>query len=230
MTHPNFWPHWGRPMALAATAVALATVLSACAPLVAGTAVGATVLVVTDRRTSGAQLEDQGIEMRAANRLREHFGERARVVVTSYNRRVLLTGEVPSEADRAVVNRIVAGVENVRDIVDELGVMSSPSLTARSADGLISTRVRAALIEAPDLHANAFRIVTTRGTTYLLGRVTQREADRASDITRRISGVQRVVRLFEIITEEELARIQPAPAPATQAAPNSSNMPASMPR
>ena len=186
--------------------------LSACAPLVVGSAVGTGVLVATDRRTSGTQLEDQGIELRAANRLRDQFGDRARVSVTSYNRRVLLTGEVPSEADRATANRIVAGVENVREIVDELGVMSSPSFTARSADTLVTARVKAALVDARDVSANAFKVVTERGTTYLMGRVTQREADRATEVARSIPGVQRVVRVFELISEEELARITPAPA------------------
>lgn len=205
-------PHLRRPVALTVATLALAGALSACAPLVVGTAVGSGVLVATDRRTSGIQLEDQGIELRAAPRLREQFGDRVRVSVTSYNRRVLLTGEVPSEADRATASRLVAGVENVREIIDELGVMSSPSLTARSADGLVTARVKAAMVDARDLQANVFKVVTERGTTYLMGRVTQREAERATDVTRSIPGVQRVVRVFEIISDEELARLQSAPA------------------
>ena len=205
-------PHLRRPVALTVATLALAGALSACAPLVVGTAVGSGVLVATDRRTSGIQLEDQGIELRAAARLREQFGDRVRVSVTSYNRRVLLTGEVPSEADRATASRLVAGVENVREIIDELGVMSSPSLTARSADGLVTARVKAAMVDARDLQANVFKVVTERGTTYLMGRVTQREAERATEVTRSIPGVQRVVRVFEIISDEELARPQSAPA------------------
>ena len=205
-------PHLRRPVALTVATLALAGALSACAPLVVGTAVGSGVLVATDRRTSGIQLEDQGIELRAAARLREQFGDRVRVSVTSYNRRVLLTGEVPSEADRATASRLVAEVENVREIIDELGVMSSPSLTARSADGLVTARVKAAMVDARDLQANVFKVVTERGTTYLMGRVTQREAERATDVTRSIPGVQRVVRVFEIISDEELARLQSAPA------------------
>ncbi len=205
-------PHLRRPVALTVATLALAGALSACAPLVVGTAVGSGVLVATDRRTSGIQLEDQGIELRAAARLREQFGDRVRVSVTSYNRRVLLTGEVPSEADRATASRLVAGVENVREIIDELGVMSSPSLTARSADGLVTARVKAAMVDARDLQANVFKVVTERGTTYLMGRVTQREAERATEVTRSIPGVQRVVRVFEIISDEELARLQSAPA------------------
>jgi len=206
--------HGSRLVALAALALAAALGLSACAPLIAGGAVATTVLVATDRRTSGAMLEDQGIEMRAANRLRAELGNRGRVNVTSYNRRVLITGEVASESDRALALRIVGGVENVLGVVDELAVTGTPSLTARAADLLVSARVRAGLIDAPDLFSNAFLIVTERGTVYLLGRVTPREADRATEIARRTPGVLRVVRVFELITEQELARIAPAPAPA----------------
>ncbi|WP_460564377.1 BON domain-containing protein [Hydrogenophaga aquatica] len=205
-------PSFSRPVAVLMGAVCLAGALSACAPLVVGTAMGTGVLVATDRRTSGAQLEDQGIELRAGSRLRDQFGDRARVVVTSFNRRVLLTGEVPSEADRAAAVRIVGGVENVREIVDELAVMTSPSFTARSSDALVTARVKAAMVDASDLQATAVKVLTERGTTYLMGRVTQREADRATEITRSIPGVQGVVRVFEIITDDELRRLQAAPA------------------
>ncbi|MGQ9724949.1 MAG: BON domain-containing protein [Tepidimonas sp.] len=205
-----------RSAGLAALAAAsLLMPLSGCTPLVAGAAFGGTVLVATDRRTSGAQLEDQSIELKAAGRLREQLGDRARVSVTSFNRRVLLTGEVASEADRQTVLRIVQGVENVVGLVDELAVMGSPSLTARSADALVTARVKAALLDAKDVSANAFKVVTERGTVYLMGLVTQREADRATAITRTVPGVQRVVRVFEFISEADLARLQPAnPAPS----------------
>jgi osmotically-inducible protein OsmY len=205
-----------RPLILSIGAATLAGALSGCAPLVMGSAMGAGVLVATDRRTSGAQLEDQGIELRAARALREQFGERARVIVTSYNRRVLLTGDVSSEADRATATRLVSRVENVVEIIDELVVMASPSFSARSSDALVTGRVKAGLVDARDLFANAFKVVTERGTVYLMGRVTQREADRATDIARRIAGVQRVVRVFEIISEEELARIAPRQTPGAQ--------------
>ncbi len=202
---------WSGRILIAMAAVAG---LSACAPLVVGGAVGTGVLVATDRRTSGTQLEDQGIELRAAARLRDELGNRARVNVTSFNRRVLLTGDVSSETDKALVVRIVSAVENVSQIVDELGIQGSPSLTARSSDVLVSARVKAAMVDAKDLFANSIKVVTERGTVYLMGRVTKREADRATEVTRSIPGVQRVVRVFEIITEEELARIQPRQTPA----------------
>jgi len=209
---------------LAALSLSAATVvvsLSACAPLMIGSAVGGA-MVATDRRTSGAQLEDQGIELRAINRLRDQLGERGNVSVTSYNRQVLLTGEVPTEADKAAVEKTVAGVDNVRGIVNELAVLGASSLTQRSSDTLITGRVKAAMVDARDLSANAVKVVTTRGTVYLMGRVTQREADRATEITRNTQGVQRVVRVLEIISEEELARMlpQPTPAPVKDATPS----------
>lgn len=193
--------------------------LSACAPVVlGGTAVG--VLVATDRRTSGAQLEDEGIQLRAAGRIREAVGDRVHVNITSYNRQVLLTGEVPSAQDRQLVEQIVSRVENVRAIVNELGVMGNSSLTQRSSDSLVTGRVKASMVDAKDIFANSFKVVTERGTTYLMGRVTQREANRATDITRSTPGVQRVVRVLEIITEEELQRTLPQEPPkATSPAP-----------
>ena len=217
MNRPSSLP---RALSLALGALALTSALSACAPLVLGGAVGGA-MVATDRRTSGAQLEDQGIELRASNRLREQLGERGHVSVTSYNRVALITGEVPTEADKATVEKTVAGVENVRSVVNELGVLGSASLTQRSSDLLLTGRVKASMVDARDLSANAFKVVTSRGTVYLMGRVTQREADRATEITRNTSGVQRVVRALEIISEEELARMlpQPAPAPVKDAAP-----------
>jgi osmotically-inducible protein OsmY len=183
--------------------------LSACAPLMMGGVVMGS-LMATDRRTSGAQVEDEGIELRAASRIRENLGDRVHVNITSYNRQVLLTGEVPSAQDKQLVSR----VENVRVVVNELGVLGASTLTQRSSDTLVTGKVKAGLLDAKDLFANAFKVVTERGTTYLMGRVTQREADRATDITRRTGGVQKVVRVLEIISEDELKNLLPAPAPA----------------
>ncbi|MBX3585925.1 MAG: BON domain-containing protein [Ramlibacter sp.] len=198
-------------------AAALTASLSACAPLLFGGAAVGT-LVATDRRTSGAQLEDEGIELRAASRLRDALGERGHVNVTSYNRQVLLTGEVPSEQAKQLVEQTVSRVENVRAIVNELGVMGNSTLGQRSSDVLVTGKVKASLVDARDLYANAFKVVTERGTTFLMGRVTQREADRATAITRTVGGVQRVVRILEIISEEELQRMLPQPSQPAAAA------------
>ena len=185
--------------------------LSACAPLVVGGAVMGT-LMATDRRTSGTQVEDEGIELKGASRIRENLGERGHVNVSSYNRQVLLTGEVPSAQDKQLVEQILSKVENVRSVVNELGVLENSTLSQRSSDALVTGKVKASMVDAQDLFANSFKVVTERGTTYLMGRVTQREANRATDLVRSIEGVKKVVRVVEIISEEELQRLQPKPA------------------
>jgi osmotically-inducible protein OsmY len=209
-----------RAVLMPVIAIISLNLLSGCAPLIVGGAVLGGTLVATDRRTSGAQLEDEGIGLRSVNRISEAFQDRVHVNVNSYNRQVLLTGEVPSEADKQRVQEIVSRVENVRSIVNELGVLGITSLTSRSSDALVTGRVKASFVDAKDLYANAFRVTTERGTTYLMGRVTQREAGRATDIARTTPGVQRVVRVLEIISEEDLQRMLPQPAkPGAAAAP-----------
>jgi osmotically-inducible protein OsmY len=198
----------------------LACALSGCAPLIIGGAAMGT-MVAFDRRTSGAQLEDETIELRAASSLRQVLGDRAHANVTSYNRQVLLTGEVPTERDKQTAEQAVSRVENVKAIVNELAVMPNSSLAQRSSDTLLTGKVKASLVDAKDLYVGAFKVVTERGTVYLMGRVTQHEADRATQMTRNIGGVQRVVRIFEIISNDELRRIAPDQAPAA-AAPASS--------
>ena len=189
-----------RAVLITASALFASHLATGCAPLIVGGAVLGGTLVATDRRTSGAQLEDEGIELRSLNRLREAFVDRVHINATSYNRQVLLTGEVPTEADKQRAQEIVSRVENVRSIVNELAVLGNSTLTSRSSDALITGRVKASFVDAKDLYANAFKVVTERGTTYLLGRVTQREAQRATEIARSIPGVQRVVRVFELIS------------------------------
>lgn len=188
-------------------AALIAATLSACVPLVplmVGGGVMGGAMVATDRRTSGSQLEDEGIELRAASRIFENLGERVHVNVTSYNRQVLLTGEVPSAQDKQLVEQIVAKVDNVRSIVNELAVLGNSTLNQRTSDTLVTGRVKAGMVDAQDLIANAIKVVTERGTTYLMGRVTQREANRSTDIARSTNGVQKVIRLFEIVNEDEL--------------------------
>ena len=192
--------------------------LTACVPLIIGGAAAGGSLVATDRRTSGAQLEDEGIELRGFSRIRSNVGERVHVNLTSFNSQVLLTGEVPTAQDKQLVEQLVSRVENVTAVVNELAVMGNATLTQRSSDALVTGRVKANLVDAPDLFANSFKVVTERGTTYLMGRVTQREADRGTAVVRATSGVQKVVRIFEVISEEELTRLLPTPV-KPQAAP-----------
>ena len=167
-----------------------------------------TTLVAIDRRTSGIQLEDQNIELKAAPRARAAAGaDGTHINVTSYNRLVLLTGEVPSEAARRAAEQAAAQVENVRSIVNELAVAGVSSLTARSNDAILTGRVKATFVDG-GLPAQAVKVVTERGVVHLMGRVTEGEAERATQAARRVPGVQKVVRVFEIITEQELAALQ----------------------
>jgi osmotically-inducible protein OsmY len=186
-------------MALCAGALAL----SGCAPMIVGGAVVATGLSVLDRRTTGTQLDDESIESRSLSRLQERLGDRAHVNVVSYNRQVLLTGEVLSEQDRRLAEQAIAGLDNVRSIINELAVLGPSTLTQRSSDAGVTLRLKTGMIDSRDLNAHVIKVVTERGVVYLMGRVTEREADRATDIARRTSGVQKVVRLFELISEEE---------------------------
>ncbi len=204
--------HWVRITA----ALALVMGLGACAPLMVGGFVGGA-MVATDRRTSGTQLEDEGIELRSANRIREMVGDRVHVNVTSYNRQVLLTGEVPNDRDRQYLAKLVSEVDNVRSVVNELAVMPASSLGDRSTDALITGKIKASMLDSKDIFASAYKVVTERGNVYLMGRVTQREANRATDIARTVGGVKKVVRVFEVITEDELKALLPEPPKAPPA-------------
>lgn len=190
--------------------LALITTLPACAPLMVGGMVGGA-MVATDRRTSGIQLEDEGIEIKAASRLREMLGGRGHINITSYNRQVLISGEVPNQQDKDYVAKLVSEVENVRLVVNELVIGMNSSLTERSTDSLITAKVKGQMVDSKDIFANAYKIVTERGVVYLMGRVTQREAERATEVARQVSGVKKVVRVFEILTEAELNALLPPP-------------------
>ncbi len=187
--------------------------LSACFPVVLGGALMGG-LVAVDRRTAGTQLEDEGIEVRASSSVSDNLGGRGHINITSYNRQILLTGEVPSAQDKQLAAQVVSQVANVRFIVNELAVMGNTSLTQRTSDTLTTGRVKAALVDVNELYASAFKVVTERGTTYLMGRVTQREADLATEVVRGTNGVQKVVRVFEIISEAELQSLLPQPGPS----------------
>ncbi|MBL8347847.1 MAG: BON domain-containing protein [Rubrivivax sp.] len=180
------------------------SLLTGCAPLILGGAVIGTGLVVTDRRTTGMQLEDKAIENKGEARAKE-LATLGRINVSSYNRTVLITGEVPGETERAAVEKAVAGVENVRSVVNELVVAPNLTVSQRSSDSLLGAKVKASLVDAKDVAANAYRVLAERGVVYLMGRVTEREATRAVEISRSVPGVVKVVRVLDIITEEELS-------------------------
>ena len=189
-------------------ALLTAVQLSACAPLMVGGVLGGA-MVASDRRTAGIQLEDEGIEQRSASAIRENFGSKEHVNITSYNRQVLITGEVSSDTVRSQVEQLISRVQNVRAVVNELVVGPASSTGDRASDIVLVAKVKASMVDSEDVFANVYKVVAERGTVYLMGRVTQREAKRATDVVRGVSGVKRVVRVFEYITEAELQAMQP---------------------
>jgi osmotically-inducible protein OsmY len=184
--------------------------LSACAPLLVGGAV-MTGVVATDRRTTGSQVEDEGIEIKVGSAIRQELGDSVHLNVTSYNKQALLTGEVRTQALKERAEKLAQSQENVRAVVNDLAVTLPSSLTQRSKDTIITGQVKAGFLDAKDLQVNAIKVVTERGIVYLMGRVTAREAKRATDIARGVSGVAKVVRVFEEISESELQRLSQPP-------------------
>ncbi len=201
------------------SALGAASLMSACAPLLIGGAVVGSGLVATDRRTTGIQIEDEGIELRAASRIRE-LATLGQVSVTSYNRMVLLTGEVPGAPERAAVEAAVAKVENVRAVVNEIVIAPNSAFSSRAEDGRLASKVKLTLVDAKDVQANAFKVTCERRVVYLMGRVTEREANRGAELASQVSGVEKVVKVFEIITEKDLATpTTNTPAPITSSTP-----------
>ena len=200
-------------------AAALGAGVAGCVPLViGGAAFGG--LMVADRRTTGTQVEDEGIELRAINRITAEYGERVHINVTSYNRQVLITGEVPTAEVGKAIHALVADVGNVTSVINDVAVMPPSSLAQRSSDTFITGKVRARLVDAKDISAIAFKVVTERNVVYLMGLVTEREATRATSIASGVDGVHKVVRTFQVMTEEQLMRIiSPPLAPVTTDAP-----------
>ena len=189
-------------------AAALCTSLTGCAPLLVGGAAMGGAMVVTDRRSSGVQLEDETIELKANQRVRATAGERSHVNVTSYQRQVLLTGEVYNEADKAAIEQAITKIDGVKSVVNELAVMWPTSTSDRSRDLLLVGKIKATFVDAAGLASNAFTVVAERGVVYLMGRVTEEEAGRAIELARAVPGVVKVVRLVDVITPEQLKNLK----------------------
>ncbi|MDB5839134.1 MAG: hypothetical protein JWQ23_1086 [Herminiimonas sp.] len=198
-----------RPLAAIALCCMSAAILQGCIGMAVGGAVMGT-LAATDRRTIGAQAEDKAIGVKGDVRVRNLVGSAGSVSVNSFNRKVLLTGEVRDEAMKTAVEREIAAVEGVQSIVNELSIAGVSSFTSRSNDSLITGKVKASFVDARDISANTFKVVTESGVVYLMGRVTQWEGNRAAEITRGVDGVQKVVKVFEYIDEGDLRQLSNA--------------------
>jgi len=196
---------------------ACAGALGGCVVAVGGAALGGAI-VATDRRSVGMQVEDAQIEHRINSALDGRFSrESVHIEVTSYNQKVLLTGQVPHDKDRIDAEAIAATSENVRMVVNELTIGSLSGLNSQTDDSMLAGKVRSALLDVPGLPTGAVKVTCTDGAVYLLGRVGNSEADIAKRTASHVNGVKRVVALFDLLSDAELAQYQreaPAKAPA----------------
>ncbi|CAG4884099.1 conserved protein of unknown function [Georgfuchsia toluolica] len=199
------------------------TLLAALVPTLAGclgiaaVGIGAGALMISDRRPSDTYVTDQAIELRANKGIGEKYGDRVHTNVTSYNRTVLITGEVPDAATKAEIERIVAAQPNVKATQNELRISGLASLGGSSNDALITSKVKARFVDYGKFSANLVKVVTEGGTVYLMGLVTRNEGDDATQIARETSGVLGVVRLFEYISDDEARRLDNRPADTSKA-------------
>jgi osmotically-inducible protein OsmY len=200
------WRHMARPLAVIALTGMLASTLQGCVGLVVGGAVVGS-LAATDRRTLGAQTEDKEIALKANGRLPSIVGDSGHVDITSYNRKVLLTGEIKDEQMKQAVEQDIRQVPGVQGVMNELEIAGVSSFSSRSNDLYITSKISATFIDAKELNANSIKIVTERGTVYLMGLVTQHEGQIAAELVSGVSGVNRVVKMFEYISEDELKQM-----------------------
>ncbi len=176
--------------------LAIIPALQGCFPVVA-VGVGAGALMAADRRTSGAYIEDQGIELKASSLIEDKFRDKVHINVTSYNRNVLLTGEVPADALKLEAEQMVRDVANVRSVSNEIAIAGLSTFSSRSNDTFITSKVKGRMIDAQKFQANHVRVVTENGVVYLMGLVTRKEAEDATEIARTTSDVKKVVKVFE---------------------------------
>jgi len=193
--------------ALVVAALALSSQLTACIPVIIG-AVGAGAYATTDRRSLGAQADDKLIAPRVDKRISVALSDRAHVNVNSFNRKVLLTGEVPDQASKDKAEQIARSAENVSSVVSDLEIGGMTPSTARNNDAFLTAKVKTELVSRKDIFANAYNVTTEKSIVYLMGRVTREEGDRAAEIAQGVSGVQKVVKVFDYLTNDELAQLQ----------------------
>jgi len=200
--------------ALMPLALAAAAALQGCVPVVIGAGGAAAYSSLEDRRTTGTQIDDESIEVRASNRVSDRFGGTVHVNVTSYNRLALLSGEVPDERTRGEAEKIVRAVPTVRDVTNDLQVSGISSLVSRGNDSYLTLKVRGRLLDAKALSQVHIKVVTESGVVYLMGLVTQAEADESVEIARNTGGVRKVVKVFEYCAEgNDPCRPRQAPQP-----------------
>ena len=196
-----------RPLMLAAALSTAALSLSACAPLIVGGAAATTAVVVTDRRTSGVQLEDQNMAFKAQSQISQKLGDTARVNAMAYGGHLLLTGDVPTEEAKSQATAIAQGIENVKQVTNQLNVGPIASFGVRSNDTWLTSKVKTALINTKYVPSGTIALTTDHGVVFLMGKVTQAEGEYAANATADVGGVTKVVKLFETISREEAIRL-----------------------
>lgn len=201
-------PRLVRPVVKLVLCAALLGGLAGCVEMMVGGAVVGAV-AGSDRRTFGAQTEDKAIAVKGELRVPKIVGDAGHVNVNSFNRKVLLTGEVKDEAMKAAVEREIQSIDGVQSISNELEIAGPATYTSRSSDTLITAKVKASLVDMKTISANSFKVVTERGVVYLMGRVTAREGQVGADVARGVGGVQKVVKIFDYITEAERKALEP---------------------
>lgn len=195
-----------RPMLATIVACTLAVSITGCAELIIGSAVVSAVSAA-DRRTIGSQTEDKMIALKADTIVRDVAGTSGQIEVTSYNRRVLLTGIIVNETLKADLERKIAAIQNVQGVTNDVEIGDyTQSLASRSQDAVITAKVKTALAQKPGLQSSLFKVVTVKGHVYLMGLVTQVEGDSAAEAARHVGGVTKIMKMFEYITEDQVVR------------------------
>lgn len=183
-----------------------ATALSGCFPLVAGGMAGGA-MVIADRRNPGTQAIDRGIQLEAESFLIKNYGDNVHVNVTVFNRRVLLTGETRTDGLKLEVANKVKAMKNVADVNNELVAAPLSALSARANDTYLTTRIKGSMIAQEGVPSNSMRVVTEASKVYLMGIVTEAEAERAVNIARGVPGVKQVTKVFDLISEADKRRL-----------------------
>ncbi|MVW71983.1 BON domain-containing protein [Bordetella sp. 15P40C-2] len=214
-----------RPLLLSAVLATAAVSLSACAPLLVGGAAATTAVVITDRRTSGAQIEDKNIDFKAEKQIGDKLGAGARVNAMSYNGIVLLTGDVPTQQAKDEATRIAESIQHVKKVVNQLNIGPETSFGTRSNDTWLTSKVKAKLLDTKYVPSATIDVTTDNGVVYLMGLVTEAEGNYAATAASEVSGVKKVVKIFETISREEALKLsgQSASTPATSSPPTTTN-------
>ncbi|MER1967491.1 BON domain-containing protein [Castellaniella sp. GW247-6E4] len=192
--------------------IAALSILTGCGVLVVGGTAATTAVVATDRRTAGEQVDDQTIELRVASEMNNAFGDKARVLGTAYAGRLLLVGDVPAEADRAHAESLAKAIPKVTRVDNYIRVGDITPLSVRTNDTWLTSKVKTQLVRTEQIPSRTIKITTERGVVYLMGKVTDAEGQRAATVASGVEGVNKVVKLFQIVSQASITAGSDQPA------------------